>query len=223
MMGQIPKGEIMRRLSLSFLVLGCLLTICFPSAAVDVEEIGVQVRLMHDPFLFDEGLKLAAAVSGYCKLGMAEGWTMRVELGNPLDVWLPWIGIASSHAIGDRWTAEVQLSAQGDIFYSLYLTLNAGVRALLAGSDRSRLMLASFPLSLAGLWYFDPSDFILIPSISANAALDFAWAASDHLVLGQSIGLSVVRLGDLFDETAFSLGDGFNLMLDARTRAAYRP
>jgi len=213
----------MRRSTLVFLVLFGLMAFCGSSSALELDEVGIQVRLMHDPFLDDGNLRLAATVSGYCKIAVTEGWTMRAELGCPIDLWLPWIGLASSHRIGDRWAVEVQLAAQGDLAYSLYLTLNAGVRAVLASSDRSRLMLASFPVSIAGLWYFSPSDFMLVPSVSANAALDFAWAASEHLVLGQSLGLSVARLGGLSSETALPLGEAFGLLIDSRTRVGYRP
>jgi len=213
----------MRQSVLVLLVCAGLMTICVASSAVELEEVGVQVRLMHDPLLSGEGLSLAASVSGYCKLAMADGWTMRMEVGSPLGLWLPWVGFATTFAVGDRWAVEAQLAAQTDWRDSIYLTLNAGGRVLLAGSNRFRLMLASFPLSVAGLWYFSPSYFALIPSVSVNAALDLAWEASEHLILGESIGLSVARLGGLSTEMAFPLGEELGLILESRTRAGYRP
>jgi len=213
----------MRRSALLLFVLFVLVALCGSSFALEVNEVGIQVRLMHDPFLDDGNLRFAATVSGYCKIAVTEGWTMRAELGCPIDLWLPWVGLASSHEVGDRWAVEVQLAAQGDLVYSLHLTLNAGVRALLASSDRFRLMLASFPVSVTGLWYLSPSEFMLIPSISANATLDFAWAMSEHLVLGQSFGLSVARLGGLSTEMAFPLGEAVGLLIDSKTRIGYRP
>lgn len=213
----------MRRSALCLCAAVVLFALCVPSAAVDLEEAGIQVRVLHDPLLSDGRLTLAVAVSGYCRLAVGDGWMVRAELGSLLDLFLPWIGISTSHVVGDRWMVEAQLAAQSDLRDSIYLTLSAGGRVLIAGSATSRLMLASFPLSLVGLWHFSPNDFALDVLVALNAALDFAWAASEHVILGQSFSLSVAGLGGLSSEMAFPLGEELGLILDSRTRVGVRP
>ena len=193
----------------------------FKCLAIDVTEVGIQVHVMHDPVLSGGELRLAVAISGYCRLFVDGGWTMRAQIGSLLDLFLPQISLAMTHAMGDRWAVEAQLWAKSDLQDSLYVTLSAGGRVLLAGSETSQLMLSSFPVTLGGLYYW-PGEWSFMPGATLNAYLDYAWTASEKLILGQTIGLSIAQLSPELP-MAFPLDEAHGLVLDSMTRAGYRP
>jgi len=195
------------------------LSVC--AQAVAMTEVGIQVHLTHNP-LFSEGkLRLALGVGAYCKLALADRWTMRAELGNPLVALYPQFGVAVTYALGGRFAIEGQLWARTDFRDVLYVTLNTGGRMVLAGSETSRLILSSFPFALIGFrgWQEGMSFF---PRATANVYLDYSWLASEHVILGQAIGVSLSRLGPDV-ERVFPLGEMYGLLLDSITRAGYRP
>jgi hypothetical protein len=203
-----------------FLLLMSLTSAGFQALAVQVTELGIQVHIFHDPLLSGGELRLAAAVSGYCRLFMDDGWTVRAQIGSPIDLFLPQIGVATTHAVGANWAVEAQLWMQTDFLDSVYFTLNGGGRVRVAGSGTSRMTLSSFPISLAAL--YDSLGFLFVPSAHLNAYVDLSWAPSDHLVLGQTIGLSIARLGSEYD-AAFPLDGIYGLTIESVTRAGYMP
>ncbi len=188
--------------------------------AVNLVEMGIKVHVTHDPLLSEGSLRLVVSLGGYCKLAVADGWTMRAELGTPLGLFLPQLGLASTHSIGERIALEAQLWIQSDLMDSVFLTLSAGARAILVRSETSRLTLASFPFALVGFsgWSGDASFF---PSASLNAYFDYSWMASENVVLGQTIGLTVVQLGPEV-EMALPLGELYGLRMDSTTHAGFR-
>jgi len=212
----------MRKAVVTVVVLVILLYwMAAPCAAVDVTEVGVQVRVMHDPFLRDGELALGVALGGYCRLVVSEGWTMRIELGSPLDLWLPGVALASAYAIGDRWAIEAQLGVQSDLLDSVYLTLNLGARVVLSGSGTSRLMVSSFPISLAGLHYVTSGDWSFSAAPSLNAFLDYTWATSGRVNVGQAIGMTLLPRYAT-SPMAIPLGGDFGLMIDSVTHVGLR-
>jgi hypothetical protein len=188
--------------------------------AVDLAEIGIKVHVTHDPLLSEGSLRLVVSLGGYCKLAVAEGWAMRVDLGTPLGLFLPQLGIGSTHSIGERIALEAQLWIQSNLMDSVFLTLTAGARAILVRSETSRLTLASFPFALVGFfgWSGGGSYF---PSASLNVYFDYSWMGSQNVVLGQTIGLTVVYLGPE-TEAALPLGELYGLRADSTTHAGFR-
>jgi hypothetical protein len=212
----------MRRATMVLLLLlgsAAFLSVC--THAIELTEVGIQVHLMHDPLLSDGDLRLGVGIGGYCKLAVADGWTMRAELGNPLEVFYPQFGLAVTYALGDRFAVEGQLRAQTDFRDLLYVSVNAGGRMLLAGSETSRLVLSSFPFALAGFRGWQ-SEMSFLATAAANAHLDYSWVASEHVILGQAIGVSLARLGP-DAEMALPLGEIYGVMIDSITHAGYRP
>ena len=212
----------MRRATVVLLVLlGSVAFLSVCTQAIELSEVGIQVHLMHDPLLSDGSLRLGVGIGGYCRLAVADGWTMRAELGNPLEILYPQFGLALTYAIDDRIAVEGQLRAQTDFRDLLYVSLNAGGRMLLAGSETSRLALSSFPFVLAGFrgWQGGMS---FLATATANAYLDYSWVASEHVILGQAIGVSLARLGP-DAKMALPLGEIYGLIIDSITHAGYRP
>lgn len=210
-----------RTLWLAMLVVASVALLGLYGMAAQVTEVGLLVHVMHDPLRSGGEVRLAAAVAAYGRLAIADGWTMRAEVGGPIDLFLPQLGIAVSRALGGRWAVEGQLWAQTDFQDSLYFSLNAGGRVLLAGSPSSHVLLSSFPLALVGLWFW-PGSVSVLPTAGLNAYLDVAWTPSSNLLLGQSIGVSLARLGP-DREMAFPLGELYGLVFDSMTRVGYRP
>jgi len=208
--------------SLGVLLL-CVVVASTLCAAIDVAEVGVELQVTHDPFLSDGRFRLSVGLGAYCKLSVTDEWMLRAEFGSPLEIWLPWAGLATSHTLGDRWILEARLAAQSDLLDSVYLTLNAGGRVLVAGSGRSRLMLSSFPVSLAGLFFFTSSDWSFLPAVALNVFLDYSWAASEKMILGQTIGFSVAELRGFGSPMALPIGEFYGLILQSVTHAGYRP
>ena len=147
---------------------------------------------------------------------------LRAEGGSPLEIWLPWIGRATSHAFEDRWTLEARLAARSDLLDSVYLTLNVGGRALLATPRRVRVMLSSFPISLADS-YYRPGDWSFLPTLALNASLDYSWEPSERMVLGRTIGLSVAELRGFGSSMALPIGAHYGSILNTATHAGFRP
>lgn len=193
-----------------------------PCGAVDVTEIGVQIHVMQDPFLSDGELRLGVALGGYCRLVVSDEWTVHIQLGSPLDLWLPGVALAAAYAVGDRWTIEAQMGVQSDLADSVYLTLNLGARVALGGSETSRLMLSSFPISLSGLHYFNSGDWSFSLAPAVNAFLDYTWAASDRVNIGQAIGLTLLHHGAA-PRMAIPLGGEHGLVFDSITHLGLEP
>ena len=195
---------------------------CVTAAAVGLAEIGLQVYVTHDIYRSDDGVGLGAIVGGYCKVSMAEGWMMRAELSSPLLYFIPQLGIATTHALGDRFAVEAQLVIQTDFLETAYLTLLGGGRVLIAGTAESRVMASTFPLSLVGFYSSYGSGLSVFPVPALNGYLDVSWWPSEHWTIGQAIGFTAVqRIAD--EEMLFPLGDGLGLRFGAMTHAGYRP
>ena len=195
--------------------------ICVAASAIGLAEIGLQVHITHDIYRSDDGLGLGVIVGGYCKVSMAEGWTMRAELSSPLLYFIPQLGIATTHALGDRLAVEAQLVIQTDFLETAYLTLLGGGRVLVAGTAESRVMASTFPLSLVG-FYSSYGGLSVFPMLVLNGYLDISWWPSEHWTIGQAIGFTAQeRIGD--QEMLFPLGDALGLRFGATTHAGYRP
>ena len=93
--------------------------------------------------------------------------------------------------------------------------------AMLAGSAGSRLMLASFPLAFVGFGDGE-SGFSFATVLGLNASLDYARMVSEHLLLGQAVGVSVAQLGPV-DDRSLPIGELHGLIVNAVTHAGYRP
>lgn len=211
----------MRRATMAFAAVLMVVVVSICALPISVTEVGIQFQVTHDPLQSEDGAKLALGAGGYCKLSVATDWIMRFELGSPLQAFAPQLGLALTYAVGPRTALEGQLTAQTAFDGFIHLAFYAGVRGILSGSATSRMMLSSFPLAVVA--YGDTeSGLSFATSFSVNASLDVARAFSEHLVLGQAIGISVIRFGPAMD-AAMPLGEDYGLMWSAITHAGYRP
>jgi len=119
-----------------------------PCAAVDLREVGLQVVVSHHPLLVDGQVQLRAS-AGICgKFAITEGWMLRVSAGSLLRPRVPYASLATLHALGERWGAEAELSAEW-IGTMARVSLIGGARWALGAPGASRVMLSSFPVGLA--------------------------------------------------------------------------
>ena len=202
-------------------LVGSLVFLSICALPIGVTEVGIQFQVTHEPLQSEDGVQLVLGAGGYCKLSIADDWIVRMELGSPLQAFAPQVGVAVTYAVGPRIALEGQLTAQTAFDGFIHLAFYAGARGILSGSATSRMMLSSFPLAVVA--YGDTeSGLSFATSFSVNASLDVARAFSEHLVLGQAIGISVIRFGPAMD-AAMPLGEDYGLMWSAITRAGYRP
>jgi hypothetical protein len=210
-----------KALQVALVLLAGTAWIGLPGSAIDLGEIGLEIEVLPDPLRSDEGLQWGAALGAYCKVGIADGWTMRGEVTSPLFAFLPQFGLAATYAASARWAVEAQLTIQSTALGSLLFTLHGGGRVLVAGTGTSRLLFSSFPVALVGM-HTSYGGFSVFPVAGLNGYLDVSWLPSDHLIVGQSVGFSIAKLGPDV-EMLFPLGEIHGLVLSATTHAGYRP
>jgi len=207
--------------SILLVLVALVSALCASSVAAELAEIGIQVHLTHSPFRTESGLQLGVAVSGYCRVSVAEGWTMRAELSSPLASFMPQLGIATTHAVGERLAVEAQLLMQTDFQDTFFITLFGGGRARITGTTTSRVMVSTFPLTLAG-FYSSYGGFSLLPMLALNGYVDVTWWPTDHWAIGQAVGVAALqRVTD--DEMLFPLGERYGLRFATTTHVGYRP
>jgi len=202
----------------------CCTSLAFVSTGalgISVTEVGLQFHVMHAPESFDGEPLLGFVVGAYCTLDLADPWAMRLEIWNPLDMFLPQLGVTATYAIDHRLAIEGQLAMQSDFYDSVYVTLSAGGRYVAMGSPTARLMLATFPLQVTGLFSWSGYSAVF-PVPQLNLFATGTWAPSEHIVLRQTLGASLIRL-DSDAEFVFPLGGPYGLSLSSLTRAGYRP
>ena len=202
----------------------CCTSLAFVSTGalgISVTEVGLQFHVMHAPESFDGEPLLGFIVGAYCTLEVADQWTMRLDVWNPLDMFFPQLDLSMTYAINNRMAVEGQLAIQSDFYDSVYMTITGGARVIALASPTTRLSLATFPLQLTGL--FSSSGYSAVfPSAQVNLYATGTWAPSEHIVLRQTLGGALIRL-DSDAEFVFPLGGPYGLSLSSLTRAGYRP
>ena len=82
-------------------------------------------------------------------------------------------------------------------------------------------MVSSFPIGVSALYLAD--TWTVAPGFSPNLALDVSWAPSTSTLVGQAVGVSLIRFTGVSQEAAIPLGDEYGLRFQSITRAGFRP
>ncbi len=211
----------MRWFSLSMMVLlGLAAALGVGCVGAEITEVGVRLHFLNEPLLTEGRIRWGARLGVYAKVHIAPQWTLRPMLDNPLEVWLPSFALASTHTLTEGLAVEAVLSARAGFEEWLEIALDLGGRAALGTTAATRWMVSSFPVTLAAIRY--QGEWNVSPILTPNATFEVTWAATDRLLLGQAVGVSVLSLPVRDNPLAVALNESIGLVFHSITHAGMR-